>query len=785
MPFGNRLSKAFSRSEKEKEAEAEAERNKSDSGSSTPPPSYAPPAYDADNALDPPDMTAGFSKLNLGTKNKDSFPSTEEGIAHLKLLECFYRLKQQIGARDGLFGINDAVVTSRIPREDEAAELLVKLAEKRWAVYLARAVDRFDVWLRTLMPNAKLTTVAHVQALGDQGVLCDPESADPALRFSKEDMPPVDVLMVWHAYMLNPRAYLEDCIRLGRMALWHTDMPWQTVVAWIDSATFAYQPDEEAESLWTRSTGLPWDNLGNMGKSLICPGCNANNPVAWTEASANEPSANIIDAALPSALDVMLTSGAGYCDRDMTFMCAACPAQLNHKTLATARFCADIRRLLDHHCPIGGSVFGLDGMPGKVAGYKGSMAQTMLALPNNLLSEGLGAKILATRKAGGAGSNETMEVMREVLEEAMRDKAYMRKVRQSAAHRMQRSERIAIRRMMSRYWDNSSPFALDLVGAVVRQGTFIEKMHHIDWLHSPALPSTMSRLIIKYGRFVQLMADKTNMAVPTLDVDLAWHTHQLSPHGYLVHTVTQTAQFIDHDDKVAETRLNDAFAWTSKTYTRLFNEPYSECTCWYCEAVRESSTSASSRLFRGAQAKAQDALLHKVPQDPAKSVHISAHNAVRPTDNTAYTAQAAKQAAELDKAYAKACARAKKQGRGDPKRDDYYYSSAWGYPVFIPAYSPYVGYVGYAPYYYPVTPGCMAVGAGAAGNCCALTCGGGVAAGSCGGAGGCASGAAGGCGGGGGAGGFGGCGGGGGGGGCGGGGGGGGGGCGGGGGGGC
>ncbi|RAL00575.1 uncharacterized protein BO80DRAFT_425395 [Aspergillus ibericus CBS 121593] len=26
--------------------------------------------------------------------------------------------------------------------------------------------------------------------------------------------------------------------------------------------------------------------------------------------------------------------------------------------------------------------------------------------------------------------------------------------------------------MLSRYWDNASPFALDLVGAVIRQGTF-------------------------------------------------------------------------------------------------------------------------------------------------------------------------------------------------------------------------------------------------------------------------------------------------------------------------
>ncbi len=84
-------------------------------------------------------------------------------------------------------------------------------------------------------------------------------------------------------------------------------------------------------------------------------------------------------------------------------------------------------------------------------------------------------------------------------------------------------EKIAVRNMMSRYWDNSSIFALDLVGAVIRQGTFVEKMHAIDWLHSPAAQSTMKRLLTKYERYftiLKLHPGKT--AVPTLDVDLAW-----------------------------------------------------------------------------------------------------------------------------------------------------------------------------------------------------------------------------------------------------------------------
>ena len=230
--------------------------------------------------------------------------------------------------------------------------------------------------------------------------------------------------------------------------------------------------------------------------------------------------------------------------------------------------------------------------------------------------------------------------------------------------------------MMSRYWENSSPFAIDLVGAVIRQGSFVEKMHHIDWLHSPALPATMTRLIFKYERFVSLMEDPSHMAVPTLDVDLAWHTHQLNPPSYMKYIVEKTRRYIDHDDKVAETALNNAFAWTSKAYEKKYGDKYSECTCWYCEAVRECHTSLSSRIF---SSKGKEKKLHdKAESDPKRYNHISAHNAVRPTDDAKYTAEAQSQADALEGAYQKACERARKKGGVEPKRNDYYWSSAYG-----------------------------------------------------------------------------------------------------------
>jgi hypothetical protein len=285
---------------------------------------------------------------------------------------------------------------------------------------------------------------------------------------------------------------------------------------------------------------------------------------------------------------------------------------------------------------------------------------------------------------------------------------------------------------------NSSPFALDLVGAVIRQGTFVDKMQHIDWLHSPALQSTMARLLVRYDRFFTILEKyPSNTAVPTLDIDLAWHTHQLSPQSYWLHSVSVTGRLVDHDDKIMEEKLSDGFALTSKAYQKLYKEPYSECTCWYCCAIRESHSSAIDKLFRPSVRSAGERL-HSADDgdasDPLKSPHISAHNVVKDTSADGL-ARAAVHTAKLDKEYHKACARAKKKGYKEPRRDEYFYAYAWGYPIPYPIYYPYTVDPGVSggDFAYAANPAAIDCSEGAYGACVAKTCGGTSSAGGCGG----------------------------------------------------
>jgi len=141
--------------------------------------------------------------------------------------------------------------------------------------------------------------------------------------------------------------------------------------------------------------------------------------------------------------------------------------------------------------------------------------------------------------------------VRDSIEKALSNKAALQRATTSLV--IVRNERISVRKMMSCYWSNSSAFSLDLASAVIRQGSFIGKMQDIDWLHSLEVIYTLNHISIKYQRFFHIMAQYPHqMAVPTLDVDLAWHTHQLSPTKYYAYSTTQTAGIlIDHDDKVA------------------------------------------------------------------------------------------------------------------------------------------------------------------------------------------------------------------------------------------
>lgn len=158
-----------------KSAPSSTTKEVSRSKESSPPPLYA---------ANPPDITAGFSGLNLNQR-KSAKPTRDRCIAHLKLLECFHELRETIATTDGLYGIWDNFVPSYLNERDHAA-LLTKVREKRWSIYVAQAAKRFEAWWKDC-----IGLIGSVVRPWEQVVNPSLWKDDPAIIFSNADLPPI------------------------------------------------------------------------------------------------------------------------------------------------------------------------------------------------------------------------------------------------------------------------------------------------------------------------------------------------------------------------------------------------------------------------------------------------------------------------------------------------------------------------------------------------------------------------------------------------------------------
>ena len=158
--------------------------------------------------------------------------------------------------------------------------------------------------------------------------------------------------MVWHAFMLNPRDFFEDCIRYGKMDFWATGMPWQAINACINNETFEFTPSGAARQLFESTTGLAWDCLdGSAVMESKCPKCDNEVQLPWT-------TCNRKDSWVGSKAG---EDGAGYADSSFRYYCISCQCRIDYDLLKTQKFRKDLLLLLMHNVPMPGTVLSLNG----------------------------------------------------------------------------------------------------------------------------------------------------------------------------------------------------------------------------------------------------------------------------------------------------------------------------------------------------------------------------------------------------------------------------------------
>ena len=159
----------------------------------------APPGYSEQHA---DALATTFGTLNLADEAPKT-PQADTCLAHLRLLFAFEKLKTQTGYQDGLWDIWDSRAGG--PTASNAADILVKLREKRWAVYVARAVDRYEAWWKSFVPH----TLKEKETMGG-------ESADRERYEGFTENKPI----IWKEDMLPPLGKYRAVLYLSWFVRW-------------------------------------------------------------------------------------------------------------------------------------------------------------------------------------------------------------------------------------------------------------------------------------------------------------------------------------------------------------------------------------------------------------------------------------------------------------------------------------------------------------------------------------------------------------------------------------
>ncbi|KAI3758416.1 hypothetical protein L6452_05977 [Arctium lappa] len=140
----------------------------------------------------------------------------------------------------------------------------------------------------------------------------------------------------------------------------------------------------------------------------------------------------------------------------------------------------------------------------------------------------------------------------------------------------------------------------DLVSAVKRQRSFYYQVSRAFMKDDIFLDGALKR----YKGFLHLirrnMEKKSGqLCVPTYDIDLIWHTHQLHPLSYCNDTVSLLGNILDHDDsdsdRAKDQKLDVGFTRTTKQWTHMFSSRYWRAGAMYSDITPLNHLNDSAR----------------------------------------------------------------------------------------------------------------------------------------------------------------------------------------------
>ncbi|KAG2415436.1 hypothetical protein HFD88_006627 [Aspergillus terreus] len=392
--------------------------------------------------------------------------SAQECLQHQHLLRCFVNLKQTISRKKGLFRTEHVhdINTEPDPRTRQTI-----VEERRWSIYVSRAIHRFSVWW------------ACLATLRTPGFLSGQATEKP--YWTTDRMPPLDVLMVLHALTLHSKAFGEDCLRHHKMALWMEGFPLQLVSQCIDRGDFTYTCAESAKVHFEETTKLAWDNLADPDDVAIeCFRCRQPTRVPWTTRRQK-----------------------GLADDKFNQQCQSCKFILRRDGLLVQKLRRDLHLLLEGDTPLPGTC--------RFVGDDGTVAPNNAA--NELLKQSLVMLLLEETRPSNLfpDMTEIVETSRQAVGE------------QSLPMLHDVFERY-------QYTANSSCDLHAAVMRVTRVASAMQNVDWSeDDLYGPLLGTRYVRFLREQSKgFKDPAVDSRNGGIVALV--LVWSTHQLATRSY-------------------------------------------------------------------------------------------------------------------------------------------------------------------------------------------------------------------------------------------------------------
>lgn len=127
-------------------------------------------------------VSSSRPSFTIGRKQTPALVAAADLRAHLAILRAFYQLREQVRFRAGKS--SDGTLSP----------------DQQWEVFLHRAVWRFELWLKHVVHEPPSSSIRQ---------------EGPSTRWSDpRKIPPVDVLMVWHSYLLVCQAVFATRLRV-------------------------------------------------------------------------------------------------------------------------------------------------------------------------------------------------------------------------------------------------------------------------------------------------------------------------------------------------------------------------------------------------------------------------------------------------------------------------------------------------------------------------------------------------------------------------------------------